>query len=626
MKKKALSLLLTLALCLSLLPTAAWATEDEGESSPSAQSGETHADHPVCGNLGKDCPDSDHNDKHTNITEWRATELLPSTAGYYYLTTNVVLGSTWEPASGTVLCLNGHTIMANGDFDAITISEGVTFTLTNCTGEGEVTHVSGKLTGSGVYNHGGKFNMYGGTITGNNASIGGGVNNYATRDAVYQSNTYPATFNMYGGSITGNSAVSNGGGVYNYTSPGQPGTTQSNVWGTFNMYGGSITNNNAVNGSGVYNWGGDVNITDGGITGNTATSNGGVYTTSSRASADFTMSGTAAISNNNASMGSGVYVSGTESTFTMSGKATVTDNRATNFGGVYIDNYGTLTVSDTVKIIGNTKSDGKTASNVYLPNKDRTITIGSNFTGTVGVTTGLDLVSIGTVKVVNTANSGDERYFQSDDENYEIQFKYSRIELAVKPHAHDLCGTTHHDVGGHTEESVTFDSWISSTSLPTSGTYYLTKDVTLNDTHVVTGSLPLCLNGHTITGTNISNAGGIIQVNTDNGNFILTDCENDGNKGAITMPADESNNKYGVYVTGGKFTLYNGTISVAGPSCVGVSLNRSTFTMNGGTISNPTDASVNDVDGVYVGYDGKFFMNGGTISNNQRYGVNVTGS
>ena len=49
MKKKALSLLLTLALCLSLLPTAAWATEDEGGSSPAAQSGETHADHCICG-------------------------------------------------------------------------------------------------------------------------------------------------------------------------------------------------------------------------------------------------------------------------------------------------------------------------------------------------------------------------------------------------------------------------------------------------------------------------------------------------------------------------------------------------------------------------------------------------
>lgn len=43
MKKKALSLLLTLALCLSLLPTAAWATEDEGESSPfCAERGEPH--------------------------------------------------------------------------------------------------------------------------------------------------------------------------------------------------------------------------------------------------------------------------------------------------------------------------------------------------------------------------------------------------------------------------------------------------------------------------------------------------------------------------------------------------------------------------------------------------------
>ena len=43
------------------------------------------------------------------------------------------------------------------------------------------------------------------------------------------------------------------------------------------MYGGSIANNNAVNGSGVYNWGGDIKITDGSITGNTATSHGGVY-------------------------------------------------------------------------------------------------------------------------------------------------------------------------------------------------------------------------------------------------------------------------------------------------------------------------------------------------------------
>ena len=121
--------------------------------------------------------------------------------------------------------------------------------------------------------------MYGGNITGNSASIGGGVNNYATRDAIYQYNTYPATFNMYGGSITNNAAVSsgkndssgNGGGVYNYTTPGHAGTSQSNVWGTFNMYGGSIANNNAVNGSGVYNWGGDIKITDGSITGNTAT-------------------------------------------------------------------------------------------------------------------------------------------------------------------------------------------------------------------------------------------------------------------------------------------------------------------------------------------------------------------
>ena len=284
MKKKALSLLLTLALCLSLLPTAAWATEDEGGSSPSVQSGESHTDHCICG-AEHHAVGGHTNEETVTWTEWTYTDKLPDTKGNYYLKDNVTISDkSWTPVNGTVLCLNGKTIQANGDFDVIKIDNGYTFTLTDCANNGTVTHDTGK-TGSGVYNYGGKFNMYGGNITGNSASIGGGVNNYATRDAIYQYNTYPATFNMYGGSITNNAAVSsgkndssgNGGGVYNYTTPGHAGTSQSNVWGTFNMYGGSIANNNAVNGSGVYNWGGDIKITDGSITGNTATSHGGVY-------------------------------------------------------------------------------------------------------------------------------------------------------------------------------------------------------------------------------------------------------------------------------------------------------------------------------------------------------------
>ena len=597
MKKKALSLLLTLALCLSLLPTAAWATEDEGESSPAAQSGETHTDHPVCGNLGSDCPDPGHSG-HTNLTGWIAISdeaglNAVQENGHYYLTREVEISRTWEPKDGVVLCLNGNTLQANGDFDAIEVGRDVTFTLTDCEDTGKVTHTNGN--GRGVYNYAGIFKMYGGSITDNVATSSGG------------------------------------GGVYNYSIPNPFASTTTKAY--FYMYGGSISKNKAASGGGIYNLGGNVYMYGGSVTGNEAeSSGGGVYTVTCGESNSpyFEMSGTASITNNKAVTGSGVYSYsggyGSGGRFSMSDNAAITSNTATNSGAVYMES-GTLYTYNSAKITDNTKDDG-TASNVYLEDSV-VIYARSSFSGKVGLTA--EKAGTNSIVVVRAASGAtlserDKEKFPSDDDRYEVRYSNGLLVLAVKPHAHDLCGTTHHDVGGHTEESVTFTPWISDSALPVSGTYYLTKDVTLTSTHIVTGSLTLCLNGHTITGKNISNASGIIQVNTDNGNFTLTDCENDGNKGTITMPANESKNKYGVYVTGGKFALYNGTISVAGPSCVGVSLNRSTFTMNGGTISNPTDASVNDVDGVYVGYEGKFFMNGGTISNNQRYGVNVTGS
>lgn len=79
-----------------------------------------------------------------------------------------------------MLCLNGKTIQANGDFDVIKISSDSTFALTDCKDTGKVTHINGN--GSGIYNYGGEFYMYGGSITGNNAgegdSKGGGVYNW----------------------------------------------------------------------------------------------------------------------------------------------------------------------------------------------------------------------------------------------------------------------------------------------------------------------------------------------------------------------------------------------------------------------------------------------------------------
>ena len=206
---------------------------------------------------------------HTNHDDWTAistaTELTGiDKAGNYYLTDNVTLteNEAWKPADGVVLCLNGKSIQASGNFDVITVNNGVTFTLCDCKSSGstgKVTHSNG--TGSGVYVNG-TFNMYGGSISGNSAIYGGGVRIERT--------IKNPVFNMYGGEITNNKAASSGGfggGVY--------------VNGTFTMSGGSITKNTVSDTKGIYY-------------------GGGVYVSES---ATFTVSGTVNITGNTAENG-----------------------------------------------------------------------------------------------------------------------------------------------------------------------------------------------------------------------------------------------------------------------------------------------------------------------------------
>ena len=151
-------------------------------------------------------------------------------AGSYYLGSDLALDASIYISENVQLCLNGNSIISNGDnvgrnVVIVDTDSSDVFTLANCRNGGSITHATGK-NGCGVYMNGNrtKFNMYGGIITGNNS---GGVN-------VTQTNT----FNMYGGKITGNSAGF-GGGVYN--------------GGTVNIYGGEISDNTASNkGGGVY--------------------------------------------------------------------------------------------------------------------------------------------------------------------------------------------------------------------------------------------------------------------------------------------------------------------------------------------------------------------------------------
>ena len=145
-----------------------WTTE---QVALAAGTGHTH---PICGST---CEDGNHN----NVTWTGARDVTGLQAdGHYYLMRDVTVSETWHPADGVVLCLNGHSITATTrSMNVIEVDKDKTFTLTDCTGGGKITHNEG-VKGRGVKVFG-TFNLYGGNITGNPTD--GNYNDGTTRGA-----------------------------------------------------------------------------------------------------------------------------------------------------------------------------------------------------------------------------------------------------------------------------------------------------------------------------------------------------------------------------------------------------------------------------------------------------------
>ncbi|WP_418927421.1 S-layer homology domain-containing protein [Dysosmobacter sp.] len=341
--------------------------------------------HPIC---GETCADGEHTQNITWTPIETEGELKAASAnGYYYLTKDVTLTSTWTPANDVKLCLNGHTITTTANVDAIEVGQNVTFTLTNCKGTGKITHqYTGQdnrvytAKGCGAYVNGGTFHLYGGTFSKN---IGHNIGQNTNGGGVYVENS--STFYMYGGSITDNIAGStndytDGGGVYvkNYS--------------TFHMSGGSIIGNSSGSCGGVYVEDNSTFTMSGSasITGNwTNGSGGGVYV---KSYSTFEMHDNASITGNSAkSQGGGVHVAWS-GTFHMSGGSITGNNVKNNNGGGVNLASGSFTVSGSANITGNVKGGkksngiytGGTANNVGL-NVDSSITIGDGLTGTARI-------------------------------------------------------------------------------------------------------------------------------------------------------------------------------------------------------------------------------------------------
>lgn len=163
--------------------------------------------HPVCGETCE-CVGETHED-----IEWipvmNASELeyAIKLGGSYYLFNDIVLEKTLKVDNSVNICLNGKKITRTGEelFSMIRVEKGATLTLTDCgktERKGYIDPESG-LWREGEYSGDGEavvYTLYGGVITGGNASLGGAI--YAIGD-----------LNLYGINFAGNHAENNGGAI-----------------------------------------------------------------------------------------------------------------------------------------------------------------------------------------------------------------------------------------------------------------------------------------------------------------------------------------------------------------------------------------------------------------------------
>lgn len=199
-------------------------------------------------------------------------------------------------------------------------------------------------------------------------------------------------------------------------------------------------------------------------------------------------------------------------------------------------------------------------------------------------------------------------------------------------HTHCICGDNSKEVNGHTHDAgITFLPWTETDKLPTSGNYYLTRNVTLAGNASPQGA-NVCLNGYTVT---LSDVGRI----NPSGTTQLTDCSVNGKlesypgkaNGGVTISGGSKFYLYGGTLNGvkveigqtggGTFNMYGGKITgntqgtVVGQSKTSGSKSAITINMYGGEISG-NHISGSQGGGVFVGSGSQFNMYGGKIINN----------
>ena len=200
---------------------------------------------------------------------------------------------------------------------------------------------------------------------------------------------------------------------------------------------------------------------------------------------------------------------------------------------------------------------------------------------------------------------------------------------AADGHVHPVCGAAHQNIGDHTGECRDL-TWIEVTQesvingglpLESGKSYYLGDNIEVKSAITISGTVNLCLNGHTITKTTESDSSKGVVVVQPNSQFTLCDCNTGGtitHKDGVTGRGVRVGSSNAI-VPQASFIMYGGSISGnkldSQSGGGGVELHNASFRMYGGEISG-NHAGNSDGGGVYAHTSSRFILYGGAISGN----------
>ena len=216
---------------------------------------------------------------------------------------------------------------------------------------------------------------------------------------------------------------------------------------------------------------------------------------------------------------------------------------------------------------------------------------------------------VGTEAALEVTEAGSYTLTVTADEDDTLTVYYT---VTASEHTHPICGEecAHH--GAHSEEISDWVGVASLSEITEAGHYYLTANVDLSERWVAVNNVVLCLNGKNITEKNGNEEVFYIGRNTS---FAITDCHTGEDMGKLTHKSGAVG-RCVVVAEKGNFTLYGGNITGSRSSYSGVGVDNSgSFTMYGGAITK-NETTDNTAHGAGVSNSGTFTMYGGEISDN----------